>query len=469
MDYTDFIAVIDLGTSKLVGMVGKKSHGKLSILAIEDEGPASCIRRGCVYNVEETAAKIKRLIQKLENKLRGGKIAKVYVGINGQSIRTMEHSVSKVLGPDETVTEEVIRSLYHDCMNFKPEMHDLLDAVSPMYYLDDKPEMNPVGVICNKIEARYKLIVGRPNLKRNIIMSLAEKAKIEIAGFIVTPLAQAEATLTEDEKRLGCALINFGAGVTTLAVYKGGLLQTISVIPLGAQLITKDITSLNISESEAERLKIRFGSAISDKDSSEIVKASSIDGFSIQDIYLSELNTIVEARAAEIFENVWAQIETTGLVNKLGAGIVISGGGANLNNLNVMIKNRTSMDVRLVATRKGLVENAESISQNPSFSQTLGLLMMGNESCAKIVKLEPVAEPPIEKEVKPITVVTPPKIDVQEEPKEEPIAEPKKETVKEESKFERESEYVAPKKKGFARLFDNFAKTLFEDQEESIK
>ncbi|MGL4491568.1 MAG: hypothetical protein ACRCT5_01860, partial [Tannerellaceae bacterium] len=146
-----------------------------------------------------------------------------------------------------------------------------------------------------------------------------------------------------------------------------------------------------------------------------------------------------------------------------------SGGGANLNNLNVMIKNRTSMDVRLVATRKGLVENAESISQNPSFSQTLGLLMMGNESCAKIVKLEPVAEPPIEKEVKPITVVTPPKIDVQEELKEEPIAEPKKETVKEESKFERESEYVAPKKKGFARLFDNFAKTLFEDQEESIK
>ena len=260
MAYTDFIAAIDLGTSHMVGMVGtKNATGALSIIAYEVENSGTCIRRGCVYNVKETASKIRRLILKLENKLGGAKIGQVYVGLGGQSLRSIEHTVCKVLGTEGVVTEEIIDSLYQECKDYRPDMLTVLDVVSPSYFLDDKPESNPVGVPCSRIEARYKLIVGRPSLKLNIINSISEQAKIEIAGILVSPLALGDVVLSDNEKDLGCALIGFGAGVTTITVYKGGKLASLSVVPFGGNLITKDITNLRVVESEAERLKITYG------------------------------------------------------------------------------------------------------------------------------------------------------------------------------------------------------------------
>ena len=123
MAYTDFIAAIDLGTSHMVGMVGtKNAMGALSIIAYEVENSGTCIRRGCVYNVKETASKIKRLILKLENKLGGTKIGQVYVGLGGQSLRSIEHTVCKVLGTEGVVTEEIIDSLYQECKDYRPDM-----------------------------------------------------------------------------------------------------------------------------------------------------------------------------------------------------------------------------------------------------------------------------------------------------------------------------------------------------------
>ena len=129
MAYTDFIAAIDLGTSHMVGMVGtKNATGALSIIAYEVENSGTCIRRGCVYNVKETASKIRRLILKLENKLGGAKIGQVYVGLGGQSLRSIEHTVCKVLGTEGVVTEEIIDSLYQECKDYRPDMLTVLDA-----------------------------------------------------------------------------------------------------------------------------------------------------------------------------------------------------------------------------------------------------------------------------------------------------------------------------------------------------
>ena len=295
MAYTDFIAAIDLGTSRIVGMVGKKNeHGVLSIIAYEVENSGNCIRRGCVYNVEETANKIKRLVRKLENKLHEAKIEKVYVGVGGQSLRSINTRVLRVLGTVRWVTDEIISSLHAECLNFHPDMLDVLAAVSPVYYLDNKPEANPVGIPCTRIEAKYKLIVGRPSLKRHIINSIAERAQITIAGIIVSPLALSDAVLNDDERDLGCALIGFGAGVTTLPVYKGGKLLHLSVIPLGSNLITRDITSLHLPESEAERVKQTYGSAMMDQDNDQSIQVSQADGLGMREIKLSDLNNVVE-------------------------------------------------------------------------------------------------------------------------------------------------------------------------------
>ena len=157
-------------------------------------------------------------------------------------------------------------------------MLDVLAAVSPTYFLDDKPEPNPVGIPCTRIEARYKLIVGRPSLKRYVINSIADRARIEIADIVVSPLALADVVLTDNEKDLGCALIGFGAGVTTLTVYKAGQLVNLSVIPFGGHLITRDITSLHLVEAEAERVKLTYGSAQMEKDNDLSIQVSSADG-----------------------------------------------------------------------------------------------------------------------------------------------------------------------------------------------
>lgn len=441
MEYTDFIAAIDLGTSSMVGMIGKKNEqGLLSIIAYEIENSATCIRRGCVYNVEETANKIKRLVRKLENKLQGATISKVYVGVGGQSIRTMDHTVTKLLGPEGVVSEEVIHSLYEECCKFRPDMLDVLAAVSPVYFLDDKQDLSPVGVPCNRIEARYKLVVGRPSLKRNIYKSISERAQIEVAGIIVSPLALAHAVLSEDERDLGCALIGFGAGVTTLTVYKGGLLKYLSVIPLGGGLITKDITSLHIVESEAERLKLSYGSAIMDpQDIEQNVQVNSADGMGMREIKIAELNNVVEARSNEILENVYARLEESGMKEGLGAGIVITGGAAALKNLQDVIKKRFNLPVRFGAARKSLVAGNDPVANNPEYAIAIGLLLQGNVNCASYVlpKATPVPEP-------------------EEKRDEQPAPEPSRP-----SKKQKNGGLFG----GWTKKFDDMTKTLFDEEE----
>ena len=396
MAYTDFIAAIDLGTSQMVGMVGTKNEeGILSIIAYEVENSATCIRRGCVYNVEETANKIKRLIRKLENKLGDTQINKVYVGVGGQSIRSIEHSVPKVLGADGVVTEEVLDALYQECMNYHPDMLDVLAITSPIYFLDDKQEVNPKGIPCNRIEAHYQLIVGRPSLKRHIINSISERAKIEIADILVSPLALADVVLTKDEKELGCALIGFGAGVTSLSVFKNGKLASLSVIPFGGNLITKDITNLHLVEAEAERVKLAYGCAVMDKDNDQPISVNSADGMGLREIKLSELNNVIEARMKEILENVYARLEDTGLMGSLAAGVIITGGAAALKGLPEVISSQLKMEVRYSSIRKGVVQNGEIVATNPSYATAIGLLMKGTKNCALYIppKPEPKEEP----------------------------------------------------------------------------
>ncbi|MCC8153060.1 MAG: cell division protein FtsA [Tannerellaceae bacterium] len=442
MAYSDFIAAIDLGSSHLVGMVGVKNEsGGIAVIAHEVESSSSCIRRGCVYNVEETANKVKRLILKLENKLQGSKIGKIYVGLGGQSIRSIEHTVPKILGPEGVVTEEIINSLYKECQAYAPDMLDVLDIVSPAYYLDGKFEPNPVGIPCNRIEARYKLIVGRPSLQRYIKNSIAERAKIEIAGIVVSPLALADSVLTEDEKNLGCALIDFGAGVTSLAVYKNGQLVNLSVIPFGGNLITRDITSLNMVEAEAERIKRTYGSVVIEKDTTTNIQVSPTEGVGLRQIPLSELNMVVEARMQEILENVYVRLEETGLVENLGAGVVLSGGASALKNLADVIGKRLNTEVRFATLRKRVLERNDFITNNPEFLVALSLLIQGDKNCC---------------------IYVPPKVE-QPEVKDEPVV------VEPEPKPEPKPE--KPKKAGIMNRiggkFGGFVSGLFDDQEDN--
>ncbi|MDR0429163.1 MAG: cell division protein FtsA [Tannerellaceae bacterium] len=381
MANTNYIAAIDLGSSLIVGVLGKRNdNGTYIVVACETDDSANFIRRGMIYNVEQAAHQIRSLFKKLENRIPGERIVRTYVGVGGQSIRSIDHVVVKSLGADGEVTEDVIKNLDKECLGFKPDALEMLAIAPPTYYLDGNLEMNPVGVPCSRIEARYKLIVCRPSLKRHIMNSIAVRAKIEIIDTFVSPLTLSDVVLGEDDKELGCALIDFGAGVTSLTVFKQKCLVSMCVIPLGGNLITKDITSLSIVAVEAERLKRTYGDALFEKDDETPIQVNAINGMGPRQISLSSLNEVVQARVQEILENVYARLEETGMMDSLGAGIVITGGGASLKNLDKAVSAKFKMGVRQASIRKGYIEKSTMVIE-PEYSVAISLMMKGDKNC----------------------------------------------------------------------------------------
>ena len=385
---TDYIVAIDLGTSHITGIVGeKRTDGTFSVIACETEDPASCIRRGIIYNRDNTAAYVINLLRKLESHLKGDYINKVYIGVNGQSLHTVDHIETKDIADGEAVTNEDIETLKKQCEEFRPDLQDVLDIVPAVYYVDGRRDKKPVGVPCKKFEAYYKLVVGRSSIRRDIINSIKDIAQKEIAGIIVSPLALADAMLSREEKELGCALVDFGAGVTSVSVYKNGDLLHMSVIPLGGNLITRDITSLQLTEVEAENLKKEYGSAILQKeDEDEVIKVD-MEG-SEREIAIKDLNAIIEGRAKEIVDNVYARINETIELKSLGSGIVLAGCASELKNLPGLIKEKCKVKIRHSAIRGGLMRDSDEMLGNPLFMTAMSLMLKGSEPCV----IQPFAE-----------------------------------------------------------------------------
>jgi cell division protein FtsA len=424
-------------------MVGKKTtRGTISIVAEDTEDTDACIRRGCVYNVEETAKRVKRLILKLQNKLSnvpGFRIENVYIGVGGQSLRSIDHSVVKNIPADAVVSEDDIRELDEQCHTYHPELLDILEIAPPVYYLDNKPTLHPQGIACNRIEARYKLIVGRPSVRKFIVTSL-EFANIGLAGIIVSPLSLADAMLSRNEKELGCALINFGAGVTSVVIYRGGSLIHLSVIPLGSQLITKDLLTLKLSESEAERVKITYGSALLETSKDGPILLGTKNNGERQEIDRQDINVVVEARAKEIVENVYARVKEGIAPDLLEAGIVLAGKGSELNNLKSLVQNTFKLDTRYSTIQKDWLDGDDDIAGDPEFMTAISLLAKGTENCVTGISQ------PDEKEIE---------VEVESEPKSKPEPKPEPPVI-----------VIDEKKKKKKNFFKTIMKELdlFEDE-----
>jgi cell division protein FtsA len=380
-----FIAALDLGTSKSIAFVAQKDfRGRLSDLHSETLPSKQAIRRGRVYNLDETSEIISKLIQKLNEKL-SSPIEKIYVGIGGQSLRTQLFNVNKVV-ESGTINQQLLESLKEEALNYKPEFDDNLGIFSCEYYADGQLVVNPKGTVASVIEARFQLIVGNPCLKRNLETVLSKK-DISVAGYFISPLATAEAVLTPAEKKSGCALIEWGEGITYVSVYKDETLKYLVTLPLGGLTITKDIRSLNVSEEEAETLKIKHGSAVLELtgDGTALVNEGQD---SSRKIGLKDLNWIIEARVDEIMKNVWSQIQASGYSQTLNAGIVITGGGALLRDLPLFIRNLTGKEVRLANARTW--DNQVETQLSPADSCVAGLVTLGKDNCLKAkVNIDP--------------------------------------------------------------------------------
>ena len=377
----EFIVAIELGSSKMTGIAGQKNlDGSITVLAVVKEDSSSFIRKGVVYNIDKTAQCLTNIIKKLENQLKT-EIIQVYVGVGGQSIRSVRNVITKDLPADTIITQEMVIELMDANRNMKYQDQEILDAAVQEYRVDAQFQIDPVGIQATRLDGNFLNILERKAFYRNLNKCF-EVAGINVAEMYLAPLALADSVLTEAEKRSGCALVDIGADTTTVSVYSKNILRHLAVIPLGSNNITKDIATLQMEESDAEKMKLKYASAFTDNSDIDNNMMYSIDAE--RQVESRKFIEIVEGRLEEIIENVWYQIPSD-YYDKLLGGIILTGGGSNMKNIEQAFINHTHVDKIRIAkfvTHTINSGNEDIKAHDGKMNTVLGLLAKGDINCA---------------------------------------------------------------------------------------
>lgn len=377
----EFIVAIELGSTNIIGVAGKKNiDGSISILSVIKEDSTSCINKGVVYNIDKTVQCLTNIIKRLEASLKA-KVAQVYVGVGGQSIRSVKNTLIKELPLDTVVTLDMVNELMDENRNMTYPAQEVLDAITQEYKVDAQYQLDPVGIQCTRLEANLLNILWKKSFYRNLNKCF-DNAGIAIAEMYLAPLALADSVLTDVEKRVGCVLVDLGAETTTVSVYYRNILRHLAVIPLGGNNITIDIASLQMDDENAEKMKRKYASAYTEsKDIDENLKYSIDEDRQVDSKTFIE---IVEARLEEIIKNVWYQVPSE-YTDKLLGGFIITGGVSNMKNIEKAFKQHTGVDKIRIANfvQETINSNIPEITAHDATMNTvLGLIAKGDMNCA---------------------------------------------------------------------------------------
>ena len=377
----DFIVAIELGSSKVVGIAGqKKPDGSISVLAMAQEDSSSFIRKGVVYNIDKTAQSLTNIVKRLEAQLTT-RITRVFVGVGGQSIRSVRNTIAKDLPEGSKITQQMVAELMDANWNMDYPDQKIIDVAELEYKVDSQYQMDPVGIRATRLEGNFLNILERKSFFQNLNRCF-ETANISVADMYLAPLALAKAVLTEAERRSGCALVDIGADTTTVSVFWKNVLRHLVVIPLGSNNITKDIASLQMEESEAEAMKLKYASAFTDNSEIDPTLRYSIDPE--RQVESRKFIEIVEGRVEEIIENVRYQIPDE-YYGKLLGGIVLTGGGANMKNIERAFTNSTRIEkVRVAKFVTATINSGNELikAKNGMYNTVLALIIRGDMNCA---------------------------------------------------------------------------------------
>ncbi len=377
----EFIVAIELGSSKMTGIAGKKNlDGSITVLAVVKEDSSTFIRKGVIYNIDKTALCISNIVKKLTTILKAN-ISQVYVGVGGQSIRSIKNVIIKNLPADTIVTQEMVNELMDANRNMSYQDQEILDAATQEYKVDNQYQMDPVGIPCARLEGNFLNILWRKMFYRNLNKCF-DLAGVAIAEMYLAPLALADSVLTDAERRSGCALVDLGADTTTVSVYYKNILRHLAVIPLGSNNVTKDIATLQMEEKTAEEMKLKYASAWTDN--GEIDNSLMLNIDSDRSVESRKFIEIVEGRIEEVIENVWYQVPSE-YADRLLGGIILTGGGSNMRDIETAFRNHTHIDKIRIAktiTQSITTKDADINAQNGMMNTVLGLLAKGDMNCA---------------------------------------------------------------------------------------
>ena len=381
MEQTNISVGLDIGTTKIVALVGKKNEfNKVEILGM-GKSKSLGVHRGVVNNITQT---IQSIQQAVEEAIINSKqeINDVVVGIAGQHIRSSQHSdyITRE-NPEEVINEDDIQQLIQQV--YKLVMlpgEEIIHVLPQEYKVDGQGEIKePIGMHGGRLEANFHVVVGQVSSIKNIGRCI-KSAGLNMENITLEPLASSEAVLSFEEKEAGVALIDIGGGTTDLAIFKDGIIRHTAVIPFGGNVITEDIKEgCSIIEKQAELLKIKFGSAWPGENrDTEIVSIPGLQGRDPKEISLKTLSKIINARVVEIIEQVFLEIKNYGhneQKKKLIAGIVLTGGGSQLKHLKQLVEYITGMDTRVGYPSEHLAGDTQESVSSPLFATAVGLLM----------------------------------------------------------------------------------------------
>lgn len=384
---------LDIGTTKICVTVGRRSeHGKIEILGI-GKAESAGVTRGVVSNIQKTVQAIMLAVEEASAQSNVD-VKIVNVGIAGQHIKSLQHRgilTRKELNIEiqRKDIDKLIEDMYKLVM---PPGEEIIHVLPQEFTVDNEPGIkDPIGMAGVRLEANFHIISGHVSAVKNIIKCVGN-AGLETQELILEPLASSESVLSDEEKEAGVVLVDIGGGTTDLAIFHEGIIRHTAVIPFGGNSVTEDIREgCSVMRNQAELLKTRFGSALAEENKeNEIICVPGLRGREPKEISVKNLAFVIQARMEEIIDHVYYEIKSSGYEKKLIAGIVITGGGAQLKHLPQLVEYVTGLDSRVgypnehLAKNEVLPKNVYDELKSPMFATGVGLLIKGIQKAEQL-------------------------------------------------------------------------------------
>jgi cell division protein FtsA len=385
---SELVVGLDIGTTKIAAIVGRRNEfGKVEILGI-GKTESLGVNRGVVVNIEQTVASIRTAVAIAADKANVD-IGEVIVGIAGQHIKSMQHRgmITRQSLEDEVSQKDVDHLIDNMHRLVMSPGEEIIHVIPQEYIIDSESGIkNPIGHAGIRLEGNFHIITGQVSAVKNIFKCV-NRGGLETVDLHLEPLASADAVLSDEEKEAGVVLVDIGGGTTDVAIFYDGIIRHTAVIPFGGNIVTEDIKEgCGIIKTQAEQLKVRFGSALAQENQeNEIISIPGLRGRPHKEISIKFLAQIIQARMEEILEFVLFEIKSSGYERKLSAGIVVTGGGSLLKHLPQLVMLTTGMDCRIGTPNEHLAGNDDEL-KNPLYATGVGLVMKGIEKYERDAK-----------------------------------------------------------------------------------
>ncbi len=377
------IVGLDIGTTKIAAIAGRKNlFGKLEILGF-GKSESSGVNHGMVLNIEDCINAIREAIDNCYLNNSNLEINEVYVGIAGQHIKSLQTTGQRAIQNVEEIVQQLdVNNLIKDQnATFIPPGDEIIDIIPQDFKVDEHGPFlikEVVGMAGRRITANFHIVTGDKNAIKNI-QRCVKRSKLSIKGLELQPLASAAAVMTPEDFEMGVAIIDIGGGTTDLAVFHDGMLKHTAVIPRAGVNITDDIRKgLGVLNAQAEIMKIKYGMALANEASANaFISIPGMKGQKPKEISVKNLANIIQARMEEIFEFVQYHLMEQNLHDKLHAGVIITGGGSQLNHLVQLAEFQLGLPARIGYPNEHLAKHDEAELSKPMYATCIGLILKG--------------------------------------------------------------------------------------------